>query len=188
MNIKFNTPVISIPEKLSIIDKKGKIKKIKTLTKSNNLSTNNKLKSIQIKTNNNNEFKIITSGEDVKKNDVYKLKKSELKKIDIIDNIKPLNIKVIEPNKPKKAIISTINNNVEKELSYKEKEYIKTLDKVKKLLDNQKNNEKIKTSLNFKNSYYQLKEFYNYIKKRGLTNQSDKVLLLNYYDDLIYRL
>ena len=103
-NIKFNTPIIEVPKQLSIIDKKGKIKKVNVLTKANNIASKNKLKAIQLKPNDNNEIVIISKGRDI--ND--KIKNVKLDNIKLIENIKPEKIEMKQVQKPKTAPIGEL--------------------------------------------------------------------------------
>ena len=66
--ILFSSPVIEIPKKMIIENKKGKKKLKKTLTDKNNLTTFNKQKAIIIKTTNKDEINILNPGDKLKVN------------------------------------------------------------------------------------------------------------------------
>jgi len=208
-NIKFNSPIISIPDNLKIIDKKGNIKSIKTLTKNNNLSSNNKLKSIQLKINKNDEFLIISKGDTIIETEKLKMK-NEINKIkDIINELKLKKNKNIDDKENLKILKSNLkklndelkfkkNKKIEPEpepepeikLTYKEKLVFDALNKVKKFIDEFKDNKKINSSIKLSKYFNQLKNFYNKLSKIKLSNVEnvDRILLLNYYNDMLFLL
>ena len=208
-NIKFNSPIISIPDNLKIIDKKGNIKSIKTLTKNNNLSSNNKLKSIQLKINKNDEFLIISKGDTIIETEKLKMK-NEINKIkDIINELKLKKNKNIDDKENLKILKSNLkklndelkfkkNKKIEPEpepepeikLTYKEKLILDALNKVKKFIDEFKDNKKINSSIKLSKYFNQLKNFYNKLSKIKLSNVEnvDRILLLNYYNDMLFLL
>ena len=162
-NIKFNTPIIEVPKQLSIIDKKGKIKKVNVLTKANNIASKNKLKAIQLKPNDNNEIVIISKGRDI--ND--KIKNVKLDNIKLIENIKPEKIEMKQVQKPKTAPISIIPD---KKLIIKD--YIK---EINNLIDNYDNKDnKTNADLQF---------FNNEIRDNKFLDSNDKKML-NLYINL----
>ncbi len=104
--IKFGTPVVSIPEKMDAINKKGKHMTVNTLTKKGNLRTNNGEKAIQLKSDKSLKNIVITAeGEKIIKNMYKKSKKLEkfIKDFNVDDEIKKLD-KMLnkKPRKPRK--------------------------------------------------------------------------------------
>ena len=108
---KFGTPVITIPEKMDVINKKGNHILVKTLTKKGNLKTQNGEKAIDIKTDKNENDVVVNSvGEKLIRNIYKKQKKLEsyIKKFNVDDEInkfeKTLNKKPRKPRKKKEVV------------------------------------------------------------------------------------
>ena len=109
--IKFGTPVITIPEKMDAVNKKGNHVLIKTLTKKGNLKKNDGERAIKIKTDKNEKDIIINSvGEKLIRNIYKKHKKLEkyIKNFNVEDEIKKfdkaLNKKTRKPRKKKEVV------------------------------------------------------------------------------------
>ena len=109
--IKFGTPVITIPEKMDTVNKKGNHVLIKTLTKKGNLKKNDGERAIKIKTDKNEKDIIINSvGEKLIRNIYKKHKKLEkyIKNFNVEDEIKKfdkaLNKKTRKPRKKKEVV------------------------------------------------------------------------------------
>lgn len=124
--LKYNSTVIELPKDYIIKNEKGD-KIADTLTKKGNLTSKNKLKSVQLVANEETtKPKILNPGETVeyipkikkviKKNKstgdiIKKVKKEKEEKIKVIEDIKKSEIKKMSIVKPKTAEIKTINNN-----------------------------------------------------------------------------
>ena len=103
---KFATPVITIPEKMEGINKKGENVMVKTLTKKGNLKTLNGEKSIKVKADKNTKEVLISSvGEKIMRNTIKLSKKlqNEMDKLEgVIKERKPRKKKEVNEDKPKK--------------------------------------------------------------------------------------
>jgi len=103
---KFATPVITVPDKMEGINKKGENVMVKTLTKKGNLKTLNGEKSIKIKADKNTKEVVISSiGEKIMRNTIKLSKKlqNEIDKLEgVIKEKKPRKKKDVSEDIPKK--------------------------------------------------------------------------------------
>jgi len=87
--IKFNSPIIEIPDQFNLITKNGSVKNVNPLTKTGGLTSRNKKKAILLETNKDiNDIKIISHGEKIDK--VEKIKKPRKPRVKKIPKMKKI--------------------------------------------------------------------------------------------------
>lgn len=137
---QFNTPEIIVPKYL-VLDKDGKLIKVKTLTKSGALTIKNKTKSIKLKEGDTNKIKIKEQGvlynvkEKVKKTPKPKTpkpktEKTQTEKTPKIKKSKSINLPELKIEKDINEYIKNFNK--EEELAKFDKLYNQIKDKEKK--------------------------------------------------------